>query len=134
HEPASDGGAADALLATAASECEEAQMEWLERENERWAFLGEPDPVASPARPVSDDADVRRLHQELRFLVEQRQRWDEVVGHLAMIFIHLKGWYWLGFASFQQYCEERLGMCVRAVEHRAALGRKPYQLPPPPAP
>src|SRR5262249_60659155 len=102
HEPASDGGAADALLATPASEFEEAQMEWLERENERWAFLGEPDPVASPARPVSDDADVRRPPQELRFLVEPRQRWDEGVGHLSMIFIHPKGWDWLGGAPFRQ--------------------------------
>ncbi len=72
---------------------------------------------------------MRRLHQRLRLLNERRQQWDEVFGHLAMLFIAGQGWRWLGFASFEQYCEERLGMSVRAVEQRAALERRLYELP-----
>ena len=49
--------------------------------------------MAAPG-PVSDDADVRRIHQELKVLVERRQRWDEVFDHLAMLFLKLNGWLW----------------------------------------
>src|SRR5207237_3858428 len=82
----------------------------------------------APDAPT-DDADVHRLHQELRTLVERRQRSDEVLGHLAMLFLKVDGWRLLGFASFEHYCSERLGMCVRAVEQRAALERRLYELP-----
>src|SRR5207237_1047652 len=86
HEPASDGGAADALLAAPASEFVQAAEEWVESQREQWAFLERPELFAAPG-PLSDDADVRRLHQELRLLAERRERWDEVFGHLAMIFL-----------------------------------------------
>jgi hypothetical protein len=57
------------------------------------------------------------------------ERWDEVLGHLAMLFCAMDGWRRLGFASFAHYCEERLGMCPRAVQQRAALERRLYELP-----
>jgi hypothetical protein len=123
-----DGGAADALLAAPAAEFLDPMKEWLEKETAQWAFLAQPDPVAAPG-PLSDDADVRRLHSELRMLVERRRRWDEVFGHLAMLFLKVEGWRLLGFASSEHYCDERLGMCVRAVEQRAALERRLYELP-----
>jgi hypothetical protein len=127
-EAPGDGGAADALLAAPEAEFLEPIKEWLEKETEQWAFLGRPDPVAAPG-PLSDDADVRQLHRELCMLVERRQRWDEVFGHLAMLFLKMDGWRRLGFASFGHYSSERLGMCERAVEQRAALERRLYELP-----
>jgi hypothetical protein len=124
----SDGGAADALLAAPAAEFLDPAKEWLEKETEQWAFLARPDPVAAPG-PISDDADVRRIHGELCMLFERRRRWDEVFGHLAMLFLKMEGWRLLGFASAEHYCDERLGMSVRAVEQRAALERRLYELP-----
>ncbi|MFL5308827.1 MAG: HNH endonuclease [Myxococcales bacterium] len=128
HGPPQDGGAADALLSAPAAEFLDPAKEWLEKQTAQWAFLAQPDPVAAPG-PPSDDADVRRLHQELRTLVERRQRSDEVLGHLAMLFLKVDGWRLLGFASFEHYCSERLGMSERAVEQRAALERRLYELP-----
>ena len=72
---------------------------------------------------------MQSLDAELRRLAAQRERWDEVFGHLAMLFRKLGGWRRLDFASFEHYCTERLGMSVRAVEQRAALEAKLYELP-----
>jgi hypothetical protein len=58
-----------------------------------------------------------------------RDRCDEVLGHVAMVFCAMGGWRSLGFASLKHYCRERLGMSVRAVQQRAALERKLYDLP-----
>jgi hypothetical protein len=46
-----------------------------------------------------------------------------------MIFKRIEGWRYLGYASFEHYCVERLGMAVRTVEQRAALERRLYRLP-----
>lgn len=128
HEAPSDGGLADALLAAPQAEFDDAQEEWVEQESQRWKFLAQPEPVTAPDAP-DEDADVRRLHEELLVLAERRRRWDEVFGHLAMLFIRMKGWLLLGFASLEQYCEERLGMSLRSVQQRAALERRLYELP-----
>jgi hypothetical protein len=128
HEAPGDGGLADALLAAPEAEFQDAQEEWVEEETRRWASLGQPEAIA-PLPPLADDADVRRIDRELRILAEHRRRWDEVLGHAAMVFIRIKGWLFLGFASLEQYCEERLGMSLRAVQQRAALERKLYELP-----
>src|SRR5207244_12106585 len=66
----------------------------------------------------------------LRRFARQRERWGDVFGFVAMVFIRVRGWEYVGFASFKHYCEERLGMSVRAVEQRAALERRLYELPP----
>jgi len=80
-----------------------------------------------PAPALS--ADPRRLDTELRRLAAFRKRWDEAVGHVAMIFRAMQGWRRLDFASFEHYCAERLGLGVRCVEQRAALERRLYELP-----
>ena len=128
HDAPSDGGGADSLLAAPAAEFARPMEEWLEKQAAQWAFLAQPDPVPAPG-PVCDEADVRQIHRDLCMLFDRRQRWDEVLGHLAMLFLKVDGWRRLGFASFEHYCEERLGMSVRAVEQRAALERRLYELP-----
>ncbi|MFL5412641.1 MAG: HNH endonuclease, partial [Myxococcales bacterium] len=65
-----------------------------------------------------------------RRLALLRDRWDEVFGHLALLFRSFSGWRWLDFASFEHYCTERLGMAVRSVEQRAALERDLHEMPP----
>ena len=126
HEPPAGVVSADSLIPSPAAELE-AIKEWLEKESAEWAFLDQAEPIAAPE--LDPEADVQSLDAELRRLAAQRERWDEVFGHLAMLFRKLGGWRRLDFASFEHYCTERLGMSVRAVEQRAALEAKLYELP-----
>ncbi|MFL5376488.1 MAG: HNH endonuclease, partial [Myxococcales bacterium] len=105
-------------------------QEWLERENAQWAFLDRPDPVEAPELSTDTRHDPQRFDAELRRLAILRDRWDEVFGHLAMVFRAMHGWRRLDFASFEHYTAERLGLGVRCVEQRAALERRLYELPP----
>jgi len=129
HEVPEEQGAADPLLCAPAVQFDEPEREWLEKETARWAFLGEPEPVAAPEPLCDAKANVGALDAELRRLARMRERWGDVLGHLAMLFRKMAGWRRLGFASFDHYCEERLGMCGRAVEQRAALEMRLYELP-----
>jgi hypothetical protein len=111
--------------------CEEldSMKEWLENESAQWAFLDRPEPIEAPLANAETERDLRLLDAELRRLADLRERWDEVFGHLAMLLRAVDGWRRLGFASFEHYTGERLGMGVRAVAERAALERKLYELP-----
>jgi len=80
-----------------------------------------------PSEPVEEDAWL--LHAELRRLAALRKRWDEVFGHLALLFRTLGLWRDARFASFAHYCEERLDMSERAVEQRIHLERRLHDLP-----
>src|SRR5205807_5215537 len=66
---------------------------------------------------------------ELKCLLEKRTRWDEVFGHVAMVFKKSRPWEPLGFASFGHYCEERLGMAERTVMQRIALEHGLHRIP-----
>ncbi len=101
--------------------------EGLEAEMRGWAFLDAVDPVAAPAPEDTDDP--WRLDEELRRLAGMRDRWDEVLGHLALLIRMLGLWRDMGFASFGQYAAERLGMASRTVEQRVALERRLHALP-----
>ncbi|HZX95713.1 MAG TPA: HNH endonuclease signature motif containing protein [Myxococcales bacterium] len=101
--------------------------EWLERESAQWAFLDRMD--ALPAPVVEEAAGAAALDASLKSLSGLRDRWDQVFGHLALIFRALEGWRRLGFASFDHYCAERLGMAGRTVAQRAALERTLREVP-----
>ncbi len=58
-----------------------------------------------------------------------RARWDVLLGHLAMLMRTVGLWRDAGFASFAHCCEERLGISARALEQRAALAKRSYELP-----
>ncbi len=68
--------------------------------------------------------EARALHEHLRRLAALRERYQETLGHLAALFQMMEGWRRLGFASFEQFCEDRLGMDVREVERLAARARR----------
>jgi len=129
HEAPEDGAGVDRLVSESADDLLESAKEWLEKESAQWAFLDQVGPVAAPGPSLDAETDPRRLDEELRRLADLRARWDEVFGHLAMLFRAMDGWRRMGFASFEHYCSERLGMGVRAVEQRAALERRLYELP-----
>jgi hypothetical protein len=101
--------------------------ELLEQENQQWAGLATVEPVK--ASEFSGEIDPWRIHEELKGLAEKRTRWDEVFGHVAMLFKRSRAWEPLGFASFGHYCEERLGMAERTVAQRVALERSLYRIP-----
>jgi hypothetical protein len=107
--------------------------EALERETRCWALLDAPEPVeAPPLASLPDDSGPAiplRIDAELRELAAMRQRWDGLLGHLAMLVRRHRLWRDLGFASFGHYCVERLGMAARTVEQRAWLARRLCELP-----
>lgn len=96
---------------------------WLEQESQRWSFLRQLEPVAVSEPAPDPHASARPIEADLLRLNELRARWDEVFGHLAMLFLSMQAWQLLEFASLDHYAEERLGMCGRAVEQRASLER-----------
>jgi hypothetical protein len=75
------------------------------------------------------EPDLARLDADLRGLRDLRARWDELLGHLAMLLRQVGLWRDMMFLSFGHYCEERLGMSPRSVEQRIALERRLYWLP-----
>ena len=125
-QPASAEDAPEGVLHTPVSGWLEAAKRALEDET-TWAFLDAVEPVATPASPV--EPDPIRLDLDLRRLAGLRARWDEVLGHLAMLVRMLGLWRDMKFASFGHYCAERLGISTRAVEQRVWLERKLYELP-----
>jgi len=107
----------------------DALMESLEQQSAQWAFLDEIDSFLAPVQAASVETAPLLLDAELRRLAALRLTWDDVFGHLAMIFSAHGFWRDAGFASFGHYCSERLGMAERTVEQRIALERRLLVLP-----
>jgi hypothetical protein len=120
----------------------EAMKEGLEAEMQQWLWLDEihaagpleRGPGGAVEAPLPDSAeepfvDVLQLDADLRRLAAMRDRWDELLGHLAMLLQRTWLWRDMRFASFGQYCAERLGMAERTVAQRSALERRLYSLP-----
>jgi hypothetical protein len=125
HPAPADEHADDVLFAP--EDDLEPLKEWLEQENRQWAGLAAVEPVEAPQ--FGGEIDPWRIDAELKRLVEMRTRWDEVFGHVAMLFKRSRAWEPLGFAGFGHYCEERLGMAERTVAQRVALERSLYRIP-----
>jgi hypothetical protein len=108
---------------------EEARATALEGENKRWSHM--PPAVDLPAPEVDFDAmtSAQEIDLEVRRLVRQDNGWDAIIGHAAHALeasrIHLT----LGYATFKQYVEERLGLPYRWVEKRAKLEKKIWASP-----
>ncbi|HYS08699.1 MAG TPA: HNH endonuclease, partial [Myxococcales bacterium] len=107
----------EAAFSTPVQRVVEPLKELLQHELEQWASLAQLQPIAAPESKKS--IDPRFLDSELRRLMGMRNGWDEVFGHLALVFTTMHGARRLDFRSFEQYCEERLGMAERTVAQRA---------------
>ena len=103
------------------AELEEARAARLEAETDAWTHL--PPAAAMPAPEVDFDAmtSAEEIDRELRRLVRQDQGWDELMGHAAHALEASGVHRILGFATFKQYVEERLGLSYGAVARRAKL-------------
>src|SRR5205085_12441640 len=129
HATPDGEGLSDPVPAVPVDDWMEPAKKWLEEQSARWAALMQVSPVAV-WEPIPDvHADAHGLHEQLRRLASQRDDWDGLFGHLAMLLQRTQAWRLLGFASFGHYCDERLGMSERAVAQRAALERRLYELP-----
>ena len=139
-EPADADAEPDALLpgepsledVKAGLEAEMGDWRWLDEAHaELWAERGPGPAVEAPVPPSAGGpfVDVVRLDADLRRLGAMRDRWDELLGHLAQLVRSLKLWKDMGFATFEHYAVERLGMADRTVAQRAALERKLHALP-----
>ncbi len=129
HPPAGPDDGAEVLHFEVARWLETAK-EALETETRAWSFLDSVEPCEAPDVDVPGGGrDVHALDAHLRALCGMRDRWDEVVGHLAMLVRMLGLWRDMKFASFGHYCAERLGMASRTVEQRVALARRLHALP-----
>jgi hypothetical protein len=104
-----------------------ALAEQLERESQQWADLAAADPLKMPE--FSGEIDPWRIDAELKGFMEMQNRWDDAFGHVALLLQRCRAWEILRFGSFQQYCEERLGMAPRTVAQRAALERSLLRIP-----
>src|SRR5262245_29495045 len=72
--------------------------------------------------PTEDQA--RTIRQELLCLVKMRERYDLALGRVATVMKAMESWRDLEFATWTEYCDERLGMDVGHVERLIARARK----------
>jgi hypothetical protein len=100
----------------------------LEEETERWAFL---DVAPGVAAPEVDAGGLTALEIDARLkaLASRRDEWDGLFGWCAHAVRRSGLWRTAGFASFEHYCRERLGLSARAVEQRAALEQRLWSRP-----
>jgi hypothetical protein len=71
----------------------------------------------------------REIDNALRDLAARRDAWDRMLGYCAYM-VKRSGLHQVaGFASFEHYCSERLGLAARTVEQRAAVEKRIWQVP-----
>jgi hypothetical protein len=96
----------------------------LEAETDRWAALP---PVAdwpAPEPRFFETATAQAIDALMRQVAALKAQWDEIIGFCAHAIQQSRMYLLLGFASFDHYCRERLGLPSRTVEQRAALEKR----------
>ncbi|HET7752387.1 MAG TPA: HNH endonuclease [Anaeromyxobacteraceae bacterium] len=101
----------------------------LERETERWAILPVVGGIPAPDLGLDELATAQEIDARLRELAGRRAGLDDVIGWCAHAIRRSGVPTILGFATFRQYVEERLGLPPRAVEQREALERRLWASP-----
>ena len=101
----------------------------LEEETERWAFLDRVPGIPALEAGFDDAATALEIDAGLTALAGRRDAWDALLGWCAYALRRSGLWQTAGFASFEHYCKERLGLSARAVEQRAALERGIWEAP-----
>jgi hypothetical protein len=104
----------------------------LEVETDRWCYLPDVASVRAPDGERHAFEDMRsagEIDLALRDLAARRAAWDRTLGYCAYM-VRRSGLHRLaGFASFEHYCSERLGLSARAVEQRAAVEKRIWEVP-----
>jgi hypothetical protein len=94
-----------------------------------WAELVQVPNIEAPEDDIRLMHDPKAIDPKLRRHVKSLRRWDLLFGQLALISKTMRCWHFAGFASFEHYCFERLGMALRTVEQRIALEQRLHDLP-----
>jgi hypothetical protein len=123
---AGDGVAVRARSRAGARERAEAR---LEAETEAWRLLRSPLPVPAPVEGLDGRASAQDLDARVRQLAAMRASWDDYLGNLALGVLQSGLHRALGFASFDHFCRERLGLSARSVRQRVALERRLCEVP-----
>jgi 5-methylcytosine-specific restriction endonuclease McrA len=100
----------------------------LERDTDRWSFLVPAAPVPAPCG-IEEAVSAEEIDLRLRELAARRDAWDRVLGYCAYAVRRTGLWQIAGFATFEHYCAERLGLSPRTVEQRAAVERRIWEVP-----
>jgi hypothetical protein len=101
----------------------------MEGENERWSHMPCAADMAAPEIDFASMTSAKEIDREIRRLVRQDNGWDEIMGHAAHTLQASRLFGTLGYASFKQYVEERLGLPYRWVSERAQLEEKIWASP-----
>jgi hypothetical protein len=101
----------------------------LEAETGRWSLLPTVPDWPAPDVRFYETATAEDVDARLRELARLRSSWDELLGYCAQAVKQSGMHRLLGFSSFRQYCEERLGLPARTVEQRAALEKRLWASP-----
>jgi hypothetical protein len=129
-EAGGDGaGAACGCFAPGCARKDPALAARLEHETDRWSFLDHPPDACVPDAGFDERTSARELDARLRELAAVRAGWDRLLGYCAYMVRRSGLWRVAGFASFEHYCDERLGLSARAVGQRAALEQRISQIP-----
>ena len=129
-EAGDDGGGAAGGGFRAESDGLERRKAELELETDRWSYLPPAASVAAPgAGGFEELTSAREIDRALWDLAARRESWDGLLGYCSDVVRRSGLWHLAGFASFQHYAAERLGLSGRAVEQRAALERRIAQVP-----
>jgi hypothetical protein len=99
----------------------------LEAETDRWSFLPPSPGVPAGSGGFEHMDSAEEIDAALRALAAKRRSWDAILGYCAHAVRRTGLWHVAGFASFEHYCEERLGLSARAVEQRASLEKRIWQ-------
>jgi hypothetical protein len=102
-----------------------ARVAELQEETRRWEPLLYLMPVPDSAPPPPAAV----LDVELRELARLLAGWDELLGRTCRLTRELGLWRDAGFGSWNEYCEQALGMDPRTVQNRISLDRRLDRLP-----
>ena len=100
----------------------------LEAETFRWSYLDGVPGVPAP-QVEYDGLSAPEIDAHLEALAERRDEWDGLFGWCAYTVRSSGLWRTAGFASFEHYSKERLGLSARTVEQRAALEQRMWASP-----
>ena len=101
----------------------------MEGENEHWSHMAPAQGMAAPEVDFASMTSAKEIDQEIRRLVRQDNGRGEIVGHAAHTLQASRLFGTLGYASFRQYVEERLGLPYRPIAERALLEEKIWASP-----
>jgi hypothetical protein len=125
---AGDDGAAGGSF-RAESDRLERRKAALEEETDRWSFLPPAPAVPAGSGGFEHMDSAEEIDAALRALAAKRRSWDAILGFCAHMVRRTGLWRLAAFASFEHYCEERLGLSARTVEQRAALEQRIWESP-----